>query len=95
MLLLMKMTIFIFIDKNFNSTEHFIELAHGTRSNNVAMKRRTVAIFLHTSNSNSVHATFENTLSYLIIISVFFLRKQPHKMVQKVTLMVVMANLSR
>lgn len=33
---------FVFIDDNFNPYGHFIELADGTRSNNVAKKRGTV-----------------------------------------------------
>ena len=53
---------FIFIDDNFNPKGHFIELADGTRSNNVAKERRTVVISLRTKEGNLVKATLENTL---------------------------------
>ena len=53
---------FIFIDDNFNPKGHFIELADGTRSNNVAKERGTVVISLRTKEGNLVKVTLENTL---------------------------------
>ena len=54
---------FIFIDDNFNPKGHFIELADGTRSNNVAKERGTVVISLRTKEGNLVKATLEEIKS--------------------------------
>ena len=53
---------FTSIDNSFKPEEHFIELANGTRSNNIAMKRGNVAICLHDEDGNAVRRTLENTL---------------------------------
>ena len=38
---------FINIDKSFDPTKYFIELANGEKSDNVAKKKGTVVIYLH------------------------------------------------
>ena len=51
----------ISIDDNFNPEGHFIELADGMRSNNVA-KKGMIVISLRTKEGNLVKVTLENTL---------------------------------
>ena len=53
---------FIYVGPSFKPEEHFIELADGTRANNIAKKRGTVAISMHTANGNIVQATIGNAL---------------------------------
>ena len=53
---------FIYIDPSFNPEEHFVELADGTRSNNVAKKRGTVSIVLRSADGSTAKATIENAL---------------------------------
>ena len=36
---------FIYVDASFNPVEHFVELADGTRSNNVAKKREKCLLY--------------------------------------------------
>ena len=43
---------FIFLDKHFNPETHFIELADGSKANNVALKKGTVEISLCDSFGN-------------------------------------------
>ena len=52
---------FIYVNPSFKPEEHFIELADGTRANNV-VKRGTIAISMRTANGNIVQATLENAL---------------------------------
>ena len=49
-------------DKHFNPEKHFIELADGTKANNVALKKGTVKVSLNTSEGKSVNADLENAL---------------------------------
>ena len=53
---------FVYVDESFKPVEHFIELADGKRTNNVAKKRGTVAVTLKTAEGKTVNATLENTL---------------------------------
>ena len=62
-------------DKQFNAEKHFIELADGTKSNNVAQKKGTVKMTLNTSEGKSVDAVLEN----VHIRKIYSLYKQPQK----------------
>ena len=53
---------FIYEDTSFNPADHFVELADGTRSNNVAKKRGTVSVLLQSFNGSIVKATLGNAL---------------------------------
>ena len=53
---------FIFVDESFKPEEHYIELADGTRSNNVAKKRGTVKISLRSASGDLVNCTLDNAL---------------------------------
>ena len=53
---------FIDVDPSFKPQEHSIELADGTRANNVAKKRTTVTISLRTINGHVVQANLEKAL---------------------------------
>ena len=63
---------FIYVDESFKPEEHYVELADGTRSNNVAKKRGTVIISLHNEHGNLVKVTLENALYIPSYPSVFF-----------------------
>ena len=52
---------FIDLDESFDPGKHFIELGNGEKSNNIAKKRVTVVIYLH-SNENKVIKILLNTL---------------------------------
>ena len=43
---------FIFFEKNFNPNDHYIELADGSRTNNVAMKKGTAKLYLQDTDGN-------------------------------------------
>jgi len=49
-------------DDTFNPDKHFIELANGTRANNVALKRGDVDITIIDSSGTPVRATLRNAL---------------------------------
>jgi hypothetical protein len=53
---------FINFDKNFDPEKHFIELADGTRANNIALKRGTVKMTLKSSDGKQVNAEMHNAL---------------------------------
>ena len=53
---------FAYFDKQFNPEKHFIELADGTKANNVALKKGTVNMSLNTSEGKRVNAELENAL---------------------------------
>ena len=53
---------FISFDKNFDPETHFIELADGSKTNNVALKRGTVEIFLRNTSGNVVLGTLDDVL---------------------------------
>ena len=53
---------FIYVDDSFIPEDHYIELADGTRDNNVAKKKGTVEVALTDDNRNVVKVTLENTL---------------------------------
>ena len=53
---------FINFDENFNPASHFIELADGSRSNNLALKRGNACVPLLDSNGNLQITTLENVL---------------------------------
>ena len=53
---------FVTTDKAFKPEEHFIELADGSKSNNLAKKKGTVSISLHDTNGNIVDVKLENVL---------------------------------
>jgi len=53
---------FTFVDSSFNHADHYIELADGSRSNNIALKRGTVAVYLETSDGQTAKVYLENTL---------------------------------
>ena len=49
-------------DPTFNSAEHYIELADGSRKNNVAVKRGTAVVFLRAQNGQLHEVKLENAL---------------------------------
>ena len=49
-------------DDKFAPEKHYIELADGTRSNNVALRRGDVEITIMDSNGNRVNVTLKNAL---------------------------------
>ena len=53
---------FINIDQNFNPNEHYIELADGSKSNNIALKRGEVRIFLQDNKGNLNNIILQNVL---------------------------------
>ena len=53
---------FIDIDQSFNPEEHYVELADGTRSNNVAKQRGTVVTKFQTMKGDYVEIKLMNTL---------------------------------
>ncbi|XP_066925480.1 uncharacterized protein [Clytia hemisphaerica] len=53
---------FIDIDTTFKPDQHFIELADGSRSNNLAKKKGTVSISLLSSTGKVVNAKLDNVL---------------------------------
>ena len=53
---------FIRFDEQFNPEKHFIELADGTKANNVAVKKGDVKLSLTTSESKRVDAELQNAL---------------------------------
>ncbi len=53
---------FVYVDQSFAPEKHVVELADGSRSNNVAEKKGTVEISLCTSEGKTVKVTLENTL---------------------------------
>ena len=54
-------TLFTAFDKSYCPSEHFIELADGSRQNNIAKARGTVVIFLNGENGRK-QVTLKNTL---------------------------------
>ena len=57
-----KDTNFVETDQSFKPEEHFIELADGSKSNNLAKKKGTVSISLRSTDGKIVNATLENVL---------------------------------
>ena len=55
-------THFLSFDDSFNPNEHFIELADGSRTNNVAQKRGVACWKIRDDNGNVVEAELENAL---------------------------------
>ena len=53
---------FIDEDPKFNPAEHFIQLADGSRSNNVALKKGTVIVHMRAQSGKMVKVKLENTL---------------------------------
>ena len=53
---------FVGYDRNFQKANHFIELADGTRSNNVALKRGNAVMMLTDVKGRKVEATLQNAL---------------------------------
>lgn len=53
---------FTYFDKSFDPEKHFIELADGTKANNIALKKGTVKVTLNTSNGKHVNAELQNAL---------------------------------
>ena len=53
---------FVDEDPTFNPAEHFIELADGSRSNNIALKKGTVIVPMHAESGKMVKVKLENTL---------------------------------
>jgi len=53
---------FTHLDNSFDPAKHYIELADGTKSNNVALKKGTASVSLHTANGNSKCRTEECTV---------------------------------
>ena len=53
---------FIKVDEHFKPNEHFIELADGSKSNDIALKRGSVAINLQDSRGKVHNITLENVL---------------------------------
>jgi hypothetical protein len=53
---------FTSFDNRFNPDKHFIELADGTRTNNIALKRGNAKVELHTSEGRRVNAVLEDAL---------------------------------
>ena len=53
---------FINFDENFNPASYFIELADGSRSNNLALKGGNACVPLLDSNGNLQNTTLENVL---------------------------------
>jgi hypothetical protein len=53
---------FVTTDQSFKLEEHFIELADGSKSNNLAKKKGTVSISLLTTDGKTVNARLENVL---------------------------------
>ena len=51
---------FINYDESFDPKEHHIELADGSRTNNVAKKRGTLTINLRTINGDVISATLND-----------------------------------
>ena len=49
-------------DAQFNPEKHFIELADGTKANNVALKRGTVNLSLNTADGKRVNAELQDAL---------------------------------
>jgi len=49
-------------DPTFNPAEHYIELADGSRKNNVAVKRGTAIVFLRAQDGQLHEVKLENTL---------------------------------
>ena len=53
---------FTSFDENFNPEVHFIELANGTRQNNIALSRGDANILLHDKQGNQHNVTLKNAL---------------------------------
>ena len=53
---------FTSFDENFNPEVHFIELADGTRRNNIALSRGDANILLHDKQGNQHNVTLKNAL---------------------------------
>ena len=53
---------FTSFDENFNPEVHFIELADGTRQNNIALSRDNANILLHDKQGNQHNVTLKNAL---------------------------------
>ena len=53
---------FVNFDENFNLEIHFIELADGTRCNNIALKRGDAKVVLHDKIGNQHNVTLQNAL---------------------------------
>ena len=65
-------------DKTFNPNEHYMELADGTRMNNVALKRGNAEVCLQRRKMQQGHT--EEGLIHTIISTEHILLKQPHLM---------------
>ena len=53
---------FTHLDNSFDPEKHYIELADGTKSNNVALKKGTASVSLQTANGKLVKAELKNAL---------------------------------
>ena len=53
---------FISEDPSFIPADHFIELADGSRSNNIALKRGSILVKLHSKEGRAVNVKLENVL---------------------------------
>ena len=53
---------FIHIDETFDPEDHFIELADGTRCNNVAKKKGTAVIYIQDEDGKLCKSSLNNTL---------------------------------
>lgn len=53
---------FVQFDKQFNPKKHYIELADGTKANNVALEKGGVKLILNTSDGKRVDAELQNAL---------------------------------
>lgn len=59
---MLKIGILSIFDKSFGPTKHITELADGGKSNNVANKRITLVIYLHSADNGLVKILLKNTL---------------------------------
>ena len=53
---------FVFLERNFNPNDHYIELADGSRTNNVAMKKGTTKLYLQDTDGNMHGIYLQNAL---------------------------------
>ena len=71
---------FVRYDHSFRKNNHFIELADGTRTNCVALKRGEAIVKLTDSTGRRLNATLKHFLFHHIP-TIYFLSKQQLKMV--------------
>ena len=58
-------------DSTFNPSKHYIELANGTRANNIALMRGDVDVVIHDKNGSPKNATLTNAHLFLLIHKLF------------------------